>query len=942
MDAASAFSLMAGESFELERDMRPSPCIQMGSKVSVQDYVEGIAARHPLLGAAVLENSYRDTVETTALDAIYTMLGQNQVNNWASLAVLLTIIQYAKNWERAENAGFWEYITEQLGYRYSQRVYKVLTNAVRVACQNYGRLFIVDQKGDNRYYSTVLAHAMAPKKSVFALFDFLAKFYYNNLDCSVYEDDPAISRMIGVLQDRCNGASVEQDDDISGHVYGIQAGLRVLLLTRPGYMKYFITKILYKMESMLNGLDLLDAEHIDTLLTQWHAEKTIEAVSQQNSPASFSMSKRAVPAHKRTTDIALSYIRIKAEYVLENNNEPALRISSIRLERRENPVLRIFSLGRKIYEYTISIYGNDYSATSDEVIVPLSDLADTDFRNLEVEIQIENEIIFSSRSSLNAEVLVFKGDKLHVSKTLDEGNYTLFAPKQVRLEFQGSIEYQLLSYFAQLYNIYIQGEAFIFADGSLLCSSRPHEGSLRFQLPQTQTVYVLGETTYPIYSRNEFAITAVGKMDSENVGILLQSGEQLEIEDSDCNHWYFNSPCKNGNYHLTLFDRGTGRIFDETRFYIANNCIVRFDSSHYLETSEGGNVTLDIDGEHFELSLMGHGAKVKIPYGEGEIHIPIPRVKIFLDGKSLPNKAIWKDEISPSSQIRVLCPDSLNTTLVFGGTQIARRNALGGYDFSIGNAVQAYDGSDSIVPIILLLNNNKIRIIDIVFNPLLARRPKFSLSKNILIWLNCHTFVGERNTTFKLIFQPKNEEPIVLYSRQGEKILSKNFPGKSERYQYWIFAQNETAFGVSEILLDDGHVIFGEREAVIFRGETLRIDSILLDRKVIEIKPIYAADIKFVGVENLGYSDLSGDYAHYTATLFFKTKSGCRYFKNFNPVDIYLINENSRILHISYCDGDGLLIDKRDDYKAQLYEHRDPPKKLASCFFFPDFYEFNT
>jgi hypothetical protein len=458
----------AEELLEVERDMRVALRQQKGGHVSVQDYVEGIAARYPLLGMAILEESSRKAVEKIALEAIRISLGSRKVYPWAYLCIFLTMIQYAKGWERASNSGFWAYIAEQFGYKDSPQIYSVLTTSVKEACRSYNRLFVVDPSGDNNYYSTVLAHSISPNKSVFALFDFLVKFYKNNLDCSVYDGDPAIGRMVSVLRDRCNGATVEQDDDIRGNVYGLQAGLRVLLTTRPGYMRHFLTKLLQKMGSLLDGGELPGKDYVDEVLTKWYVGKLTE-------PAA-STSRRSAPIHKRTTDIAFSYGKIKAEYILDEDGEPAIRIPSIRLANRENPVLKIFSNTHMIYQRTIAIYGNDYAATSEETIIPLSDISDADFIRLYAEITMGGKEIYTSGSGLNASALLFKDAKLQAGKTIDEGNYVLFAPKSINIKFQGNVERQRRAYFAQLIDLYIQGEASVFANGRLLFCSRPPEG----------------------------------------------------------------------------------------------------------------------------------------------------------------------------------------------------------------------------------------------------------------------------------------------------------------------------------------------------------------------------------------------------------------------------------------------------------------------------------
>lgn len=927
----------ADVSFEIERDMRVAVRAAKSGKVSVREYVEAIAARYPLLGAAVLEEDSRKAVESVSLQAIKFSLDHSKVYPWAYLAVFLTIIQYAKGWERVSNTGFWAYIAEQLGYKDSPQIYNVLTTSVKEACRGYNRLFVVESNGDNSYYSTVLAHSLSPSKSFNALCDFLVKFYRNNLDCSVYEDDPAIGRMVGVLRDRCQGASVEQDADIRGNVGGIQAGIRVLLTTRPGYMRHFLTKVLQKIGTLIDGGELPGKDFVDVQLTQWFISKLTEPAILISPPVSV---KRSTPAHKRTTEIAFSYGRIRIEYILDDDGEPAIRIPSIRLASRDNPVVIIRSNGQDVYRQTVGIYGNDYAATSEEVIIPLSDICDADFTRLDAEITIAGKQIYTSGGGLRAKALLFKDKKLLTAKTIDEGSYTLFAPKSVNIKFQGNVEKQRRSYFEQLIDIYVQGEVSIFASGVLLCCSRPPEGSLRFRLLQTQIEYVLREASYPIYSREEFTLTAVGKLESGNVTATLQNGEQLEAQSCDGNLWQFNPPEKNGGYSLTLSDADSGRVFDEVKFYITDSYSVSFDNSYYLESAENGNVILDINGEHFEVSLVGFGVKAKIPYGNGEIHIQLPRIRLLLDGGSLPTGAIWKGEIAPSSILRVLCPESLPVSLSFGENQMPRRSAFGGYDYAIGNSVQAYDGNADKISVRLSVAGDKLPMFDVVFKMSLTEPPTFNLTENTLMWLNSQSFMGDKNTSLKFVFSPKYGSPITLVVNRNERVLSANFPSKSERYRYQVWSQTETAFGISETKLADGAVVFGSRAAVIFHGEILRIEKVLLDGKYTEIKPVFVEDISYVEIENLGYTDLSGDYAHYTAKLFFITQNGKRYFTDLNPVDIYLVNEKAGRLHISFNDGEGLFIDKSSGYKAELYKHTDPPQKLARYFFFPDFFEF--
>lgn len=145
------------DSFEIERDMRVSSRPHLSGKMSVQEYIEFIVARYPLLGAVVLKENIRKAVEDSAIQAIKFMLDNrnSKMYDWAYLTVLLTMVQYAKGWDRQSNAGFWAYIAEQFGYKYSSQMYSIFTTSVKEACRAYNRLFVIDPNGDNNYYSTM-------------------------------------------------------------------------------------------------------------------------------------------------------------------------------------------------------------------------------------------------------------------------------------------------------------------------------------------------------------------------------------------------------------------------------------------------------------------------------------------------------------------------------------------------------------------------------------------------------------------------------------------------------------------------------------------------------------------------------------------------------------------------------------------------------------------
>lgn len=915
---------------EVERDMRVFSVGRINEKVSASDFLERIASTHPLLGTAMLTDHNFKIIEGTALQGIKLSLEYRDLKDFAHLAILMTIIQYAKNWDRTESSGFWAYICEQLGYKYSETLYTILTSSVKTACDRYHRLFIKDYSGDNSYYSTVLSHAIAPAKSFFALCDFLVRFYKNNLDCSVYPDDPAIDRMVDVLRERCRGATVEQDEDIRGNVSGIQIGFRSLLTQRPIFMRIFLTRILRGIDALLSGDELGDKDYIDLLLTQWYLGKLM------GPPV-----KQSAPVHKRTTEVAFTYGKIHLSFILDDDGEPALRIPSIRLASRDNPIVTIFAGNTDVYRQTIGVYGNDYATTSEETIIPLSDLSDVDLADTRVALSVAGKQIFSSDRNFWTGALLFKDGKTITGKAIDEGNYVLFAPKSAAVSFEGNIERQRHSYFAQLYDLYMHGEVSVYVNSVLLCCSRPPIGSLRFRLPRSVSEYVVDGISYPIYARGKFTITAVGQLRNANLAAKTQDGASLPISEGDENVYQIELPTENGCYTISLTDLDTCKFLDEVRLYIVGNFSAEFDEPYYLENSEDGVLSLTINGESFEVPLAGCGAKAKAVLNDGEIIVHIPRIRLLLDGQPLPQNVVWKGKISPSSRLRVICPDSQNISMSVGGLSLSKLDSPGGIEYAIGNAVQAYDGDAEKLPAELHITGYCHHMFDIVFKPCLTAKPSFSLNGSTLMWLNPNSFVGGSEAKLIFSFKPKHGISITTTVSQGERVLYTNFPENSERYEYTITAINETVFGKNKTQIDEGSVIFGNKYEVIFRDETLRIARVIEEGNCTEIKPFFIDNIYFVGKENLGYTDLSGEYAHFTGKMYFITYNGKRYFTDLNPVDVYLVNEMSGRLHISFDGGAGLFVDKSSEFLPELYKHLDPPPRLARYFKIPDYFEYN-
>ena len=782
---------------EVEKDMRRFPTVKSEGRYSVRDYINKISLRNPLLGMVSLSPRRRIAVENFAKRSIKYALDGNGLDRFSHMSILLIVVHYAKRWDYMESSGFWAYICEQLGYKYSTSLYGILTESVKAACIEYDRFFLRGVNGENNYYATVLAHAIAPKKSFFALCDFLVRFYQNNLDYSVSVEDSAIDRMVRVLRSRCKGETIEQDEDISGNVGGIQIGFRELLAQRPRYMRNFLANLLQRIDETYCGDIWLPENYADELLIQWHIGRiTKSAVGQKAS------------VHKRTTEIAFSYSRIRITYVLDEDGEPAIRIPSIRLNDLNDLTIVVFSEDYDVYRQKVEAYGNDYTCTSEETIIPLADICDVDFSDLKIDLFLDGqeERIYSSGQGLQRRTILFHNDKEIYDKVVDDGNYLLFASRCAGVTFQGNTEFQRRSYFAQLYDVYLSGESSVYVNDSLVCCSRPPLDSLRFKLPQSSARIEVYENSCPIYQRNKLSLFAVGSVQDNSVCARTQNGELLTVTGENDGTYLIKTPNKNGYYVITLYECETGRVLDEAVIYIVNYLEIKFDKPCYLENSEG-TLSIDLDEKMFKVSLDDVKGRVRIPYGIGCIAVQVPRIILTLDGRPILKNKLWKGTILPSSRIKVSCGPFLNVSLFLGQQIIERSDVPGGYEYAIGNLVQFIENTQNELPVQLFINGEKGTLFTIVFNPFLQVMPQFILKDETLVWINPSTFVGDPESKLLFEFCSKETGSISMSVEQGEHILSNSFPRQSEKYRCEIFSTNDTAFGLHRTRLYQDSVI---------------------------------------------------------------------------------------------------------------------------------------
>ncbi len=159
------------------------------------------------------------------------------------------------------------------------------------------------------FKTTILIHALAPKKSWMALYDFLFNFYKNNLCWRYRPDDPLLDSMIEALKRKFNRVNNEEDTalQIRLNTYRFQEGIVKLVLLRPYFARYLFDHMLGKIDALVTMKDHLTETYEDMLADKWFQCKILSV-------------RAAGSLRKRIPEIAFAeYARVRVRISCDND-----------------------------------------------------------------------------------------------------------------------------------------------------------------------------------------------------------------------------------------------------------------------------------------------------------------------------------------------------------------------------------------------------------------------------------------------------------------------------------------------------------------------------------------------------------------------------------------------------------------------------------------------
>lgn len=429
---------------------------------------DGVFKRYPLAGEYVLTDSEAQLLYQSASQTVQKVLrNDTRITVRENVVLVLETIELLKSWSSdqpdEESISFWDYIFLQYGFQAGRsdaardRLYTHFCKAVRDTLGRYKRFFAPAGK-TQRYYTTLLLHALAPRRSIEGLFNILFNFYVENLDFQYIPEDTSYKQFTKGMRARWNSGVVVQDD-LQLRSDAVFSGLQTLFNERPGYMAVLCDSLVEKMDALLRGEEhRLDPVRNgwDLLLVQWYRKKSSAERSRVQGER----------REKRTEFVATTADRIFVRFALENDlvglQVPCIRLPEVG-ERR--PLFRVMQRGAVIHQEELRVTGNDLCLTTKSRFLPLRD-TNFDFHALpcvRAEITYMDKVIYDSGQKLERDYLLF--DASGSDRTVRTGRAFLFTGNSSNVEFSQEEGILQLSHPGQLFRLDLTGISSLTVDG---------------------------------------------------------------------------------------------------------------------------------------------------------------------------------------------------------------------------------------------------------------------------------------------------------------------------------------------------------------------------------------------------------------------------------------------------------------------------------------------
>ena len=843
-----------------------------------------IFADYPLVGLKVYTSEERKELLEDALKSLRKMHGSivKYVTPEEKEKVFLAAVEIVKNWDGAD-ATFTEYLCKCMGV--PEDWYEDI-----VKCFNTGKLFNNDERwiykdSQKENKSTLLIHALSPRKSWNSLLDLVDIFYRETLDSCYEESDPAIDMFMEALADKFRGAKGRSKNSvkIGAKAYQIQEGIQKLVVERPKYSKVLIQRILSRLEDTIDQRVEAPQDYLDQLLDDWYMQKIERAIDYQRKSR-----------NARRYEVAGTRESIHPKYRLNDEEELVLDLPNIRQRQASTAYINLFLESADdsisvLMHHSLDVYQSDFVTTLRGTTVDLEKVlaksAEQTEREccLRLEIWCDDNLLYNSEKELYRSCWLFEGDAERKAQNCQLGEYRVLVPNGSTIADDAGLQtlYEK-PYGYKLCLFDLQEDASVFINGITLGNQKKKD-KLWVKLPDVhrELEYVKDGRIYQVCDeqQNQAKIEVI-------VPENLQANQFiLRCDDVEYPLVKLTSTTLGTSqvFEFPLAETGEGaviqilepekerQVVDECAFICIPALKGEFNKLVYYHADDYKQAYLSVtenDKAEQKYPFGANDEQVKIPYGKGTLCFAIPKLTVGYWPKGERSKlAAWQNDwywhkSLEDVALKVNVPDYIKCKVYLGEQPVEPMKIENGYDLDAMIRV----GSEKDHQALTARIEKDGQSVDISLGTIVYKTMFMNNMLEIkvdgedqLIWKHGR-YIGEANNNLKLILSVDGQDVEYDLSLE-EPLIQKNCPllGK---YEYKIVREKRSFLGTERVLMSQGEVTLGDITRIRFKNKRIKLlGGIKIDflgnypDQDIILESTYIEDIVYTGEkqdDNLG------------------------------------------------------------------------------------------
>lgn len=947
----------------------PMPMLPSCSRELLESALTKAFISQPILGNIILSKEQRRKIHTIAEGALYDALGRTYIKDYGigdfycDILTLETVL-LLRNWSAHDSDGddcnedmnFWEYICNQYALTYDENFgnshsYRIFRQVIKRSLQRHNRLFV---KVGQRYYTTMLTHALAPAIKFYDLFEQIIAFYARTLNYQYIKGDSAFQAFSQALKSRFENKHSYVDDDVYIKSMQSTSAIRALFLYCPKYMGSLVEDIVRNIDMLVAFGKIHENTYLDTLLLNWYKKRSREERSlakRERTKASFDR-------------VITEFSNIRPFYRYEAG-KVLLIIPPIRLGRvaEKPPRISIYRNPNDLNprSSTLQYYGDYFCITSSKVIIPIDKVLFDNSERIEPRIIIShnNKSIYDSGLKLYRNAIVFGDDGSEINQRPNQEYIDIFVTNSGHVEGETTSPdcSAIICGNGYLYRALIDDETYFVINGTDLFPIEQIVSELTLKIsvaPVSHCKYLINQQEYTIFAkRPNIIITSENQSWKKQYRLIIDdklypfAKQEYHMEIN--NSYRIDLPDEHGIHELRIIENATQLRVHTFHYIVLEGLSLHFTGFYYFPNfnSNGAVEIIDNDGVYRKTyEVFSNSRHMLVPYKDGDLSIDIPILYCRLNDKLVSPNAdhvIWYEDIPMSALLEINVPRDFSCTTMIGQDPYMSEK------IEIGNEIRTrYDSPIETVGLILRKDSEEmteIKLFDIAFKPFFETVPILA-EKDILYWFAEENYIGARNSKFELIICRGNEEIMCYKLGCTDEMIPTDSPLEDGMYSYTVFKESSRFFrDLEEIMC--GQFIIGNPALLRFDNLAIIVTEAIIDNDRLKLN--HTSGI-ITGLQYKGELGLNGEilrYPCYEGYLQYKhdgriypyaTRDYERneiYHEQINPIKLWVINEY--IISLRTPLDDGLYVNKH--WKS--ITDRIPPRSCGqSSYYNPDYYAF--